>query len=163
MAKKKIGEINNKPIVIGDKNLVTKNETHISELNRGSDSNFTDYTYFNFNSDNFNVIADLISMYIYEISPHASILPILSKTADSYNTYINTVNSVPSGYISQILAVAIPRYVMGELYTEDGYTMIEYSFGKSLDLFSAIAEIAPDIQLEHLTSSSITAKQFWNE
>lgn len=30
--KRKIGTIYNKPIVTGDKNLVTKNETHISEL-----------------------------------------------------------------------------------------------------------------------------------
>lgn len=30
--KKRIGELYNKPVVIGDKNLVTKNETHISEL-----------------------------------------------------------------------------------------------------------------------------------
>lgn len=30
--KRKIGELYNKPVVIGDKNLVTKNETHISEL-----------------------------------------------------------------------------------------------------------------------------------
>ena len=32
--KRKIGEINNKPLVIGDKNLVTKNEIHKSELGR---------------------------------------------------------------------------------------------------------------------------------
>lgn len=31
--KRKIGEIYNKPIVIGDKNLVTRNEIHESELN----------------------------------------------------------------------------------------------------------------------------------
>jgi hypothetical protein len=34
--KKKIGEIYNKPIVTGDKNLVTKNEIHESTLNGGS-------------------------------------------------------------------------------------------------------------------------------
>lgn len=32
MAKKKIGEIYDKPIVIGDKNLVTENEIHVDEL-----------------------------------------------------------------------------------------------------------------------------------
>lgn len=31
--KKKIGEINNIPIIIGDKNLKAKNEIHIDELN----------------------------------------------------------------------------------------------------------------------------------
>lgn len=35
MAKKKIGEIYNKPIVIGDKNEVEKHEIHIDELNAG--------------------------------------------------------------------------------------------------------------------------------
>lgn len=34
--KKKIGEIYNKPIVIGDKNLVTKNEIHKDDLSAGS-------------------------------------------------------------------------------------------------------------------------------
>lgn len=33
--KRKIGQIYNKPIVIGDKNLVTKNEVHESTLKGG--------------------------------------------------------------------------------------------------------------------------------
>jgi hypothetical protein len=37
--KKKIGEIYNKPIVTGDKNLVTKNEIHESQLSGGEGSN----------------------------------------------------------------------------------------------------------------------------
>lgn len=36
--KRKIGELYNKPIVEGDKNLVTKNETHISELQGNSNN-----------------------------------------------------------------------------------------------------------------------------
>lgn len=36
MAKKKIGEIYDKPIVIGDKNLVTENEIHVDELGRSN-------------------------------------------------------------------------------------------------------------------------------
>ena len=36
MGKRKIGEIYNKPIVEGDKNLVTNNEIHKSELSGGS-------------------------------------------------------------------------------------------------------------------------------
>ena len=35
--KKKIGEIYNRPVVIGDRNLVTKNETHISELQENNE------------------------------------------------------------------------------------------------------------------------------
>jgi hypothetical protein len=35
MAKKKIGEIYNKPIVIGDKNLMNNNEIHVDELGGG--------------------------------------------------------------------------------------------------------------------------------
>lgn len=38
MGKRKIGEIYNKPIVEGDKNLVTNNEIHKSELSGGSGS-----------------------------------------------------------------------------------------------------------------------------
>lgn len=46
--KRKIGELRNKPIVEGDKNLVTKNETHISELqgsNEGGSSGVKEYYY----------------------------------------------------------------------------------------------------------------------
>lgn len=39
MGKRKIGEIYNKPIVEGDKNLVTNNEIHKSELQGNSSSN----------------------------------------------------------------------------------------------------------------------------
>lgn len=46
--KKKIGEIYNKPIVTGDKNLVTKNEIHESTLKGGGtvDSSSSDVEYF---------------------------------------------------------------------------------------------------------------------
>lgn len=37
MAKKRIGELKGKPIVIGDKNLVSKNEIHNSVLSNSSD------------------------------------------------------------------------------------------------------------------------------
>lgn len=46
--KRKIGELYNKPVVIGDKNLVTKNETHISELqgsNEGGGGGAKEYYY----------------------------------------------------------------------------------------------------------------------
>lgn len=49
--KKKIGEIYDKPIVIGDKNLVTENEIHVDELggkineNNNTDFNVLKYTY----------------------------------------------------------------------------------------------------------------------
>ena len=43
--KKKIGEIYNKPIVIGDKNLVTKNEIHESALIGSSSSNEEAFEY----------------------------------------------------------------------------------------------------------------------
>lgn len=36
--KRKVGELYNKPVVEGDKNLVTKNETHISELQGNSNN-----------------------------------------------------------------------------------------------------------------------------
>ena len=41
--KKKIGEIYNKPIVTGDKNLVTKNEIHESSLGGSSGSSDVEY------------------------------------------------------------------------------------------------------------------------
>lgn len=55
--KKKIGEIYNKPIVTGDKNLVTKNEIHESTLKGGTvDSGSSDVEYFKFGT---NTLGDL--------------------------------------------------------------------------------------------------------
>lgn len=42
--KRKIGELYNKPVIIGDKNLVTKNEIHQSEL--GGENNSLKFRYF---------------------------------------------------------------------------------------------------------------------
>lgn len=44
--KKKIGEIYNKPIVTGDKNLVTKNEIHESSLGGSSGSSESKFGYY---------------------------------------------------------------------------------------------------------------------
>lgn len=49
MAKIKIGELYNKPIVVGNKNEVTKNEIHVDELNGGnSEENGVDTSSKNF-------------------------------------------------------------------------------------------------------------------
>lgn len=45
MGKKKIGEIHHKPIVTGDKNLVTKNEIHESNLIGSSSNNEYEFEY----------------------------------------------------------------------------------------------------------------------
>ena len=50
--KKKIGEIYNKPIVIGDKNLVTKNEIHESNLIGSSSSNEEAFEYLDVSNEN---------------------------------------------------------------------------------------------------------------
>lgn len=44
--KKKIGELYNKPVVIGNLNEVTKNEVHISTLNASSSSNGSAMKYY---------------------------------------------------------------------------------------------------------------------
>ena len=48
MAKKKIGEIYDKPIVIGDKNLVTQNEIHVDELGSNNGGGGIDHSSKNF-------------------------------------------------------------------------------------------------------------------
>lgn len=40
MGKKRIGWLYGKPIVIGDKNLLTKNETHTEQLNTSSGNHY---------------------------------------------------------------------------------------------------------------------------
>lgn len=58
--KKKIGEIYNKPIVTGDKNLVTKNEIHESTLKGGGtvDSSSSDVEYYIVDAEKVNLLGD---------------------------------------------------------------------------------------------------------
>lgn len=58
--KKKIGEIYNKPIVTGDKNLVTKNEIHESTLKGGGtvDSGSSDVEYYNTDIEKLNLLGN---------------------------------------------------------------------------------------------------------
>lgn len=78
--KKKIGEIYNKPIVTGDKNLVTKNEIHESTLNGGGtvDSSSSDVEYYATDMERLNLLGEnglnllmIFSLFKYEFKPHA--------------------------------------------------------------------------------------------
>lgn len=117
---RKIGELKGKPIIEGNPNEVKNNQIHAKTDNKfiilserkqsnleiisgGSDNNsnnnFTDYTYFNVNSDNYNVVADLMSMYLWELPTDAVKLPIFVKRAYSQDTYIDPINSVPNNSV----------------------------------------------------------------
>jgi hypothetical protein len=73
--KKKIGEIYNKPIVTGDKNLVTKNEIHESSLggnNSGGDGGVKEYYY--------KILNPIEGIIACLINPIEVILPINQET-----------------------------------------------------------------------------------
>ncbi len=55
--KKKVGELYNKPIVIGNKNEVTKNEVALSDLKGGNENE--KYLYFSVDYDNHNIFFNL--------------------------------------------------------------------------------------------------------
>jgi hypothetical protein len=70
MGKRKIGEIYNKPIVEGDKNLVTNNEIHKSELSggSGSGSGIRNVEYLDLTTDpNSLVILELMGAFVTSV------------------------------------------------------------------------------------------------
>lgn len=76
MAKKKIGEIYNKPIVIGDKNEVEKHEIHIDELNAGGDLSDS-YTYLDVSSVDSSLKEMLVNFsYVVKLA-NFQIIPIV--------------------------------------------------------------------------------------
>lgn len=107
--KKKIGELYNRPVVIGDRNLVTKNETHISELQEnnegeGENSNIeltkgkkilSEYYYFNLglikNNSKYNVFfGPVFSSFGFSLGTFnepSEKLPIVESIENNYPVY----------------------------------------------------------------------------
>jgi hypothetical protein len=94
--KKKIGELYNKPIIIGNKNEVTKNEVHIDELS-GGNTGGEEMIYFNVEKLN-----SLQGSGIY------SVLELLGTITT--NTYTTTV---PIGYTTFDSFVGTEKVIVG--------------------------------------------------
>lgn len=131
--KKKIGEIYNKPIVIGDKNLMTKNEVHKDEINGGSKEydDLNTYLYYDDRIVSFEgmelplcgfIVSALSNMLTY--FHNLNIIFKINNTEDvfgiNYGNYMPLGNLVMEGsgfnqeLVLLIKGISIPKYVLPE-------------------------------------------------
>lgn len=131
--KKKIGEIYNKPIVIGDKNLMTKNEVHKDEISGGSSKEYDDLHSFLYYDDRIirmdsveaplcALVADVMIQLLQSYPTTNSIVKV-SNLEDIFG--INVGNYVPldaflkgscdSSIFYSFKGISIPKYVFPEL------------------------------------------------
>jgi hypothetical protein len=143
--KKKIGEIYNIPIVIGDKNLKTKNEIHIDELNNTQSGRGSAMEYLDITNIDTAIKAEVISIsymlkYNLGVYPVAYLLamggsisqlaPVVTAVAIYPEARIETEGL--SGTIGDLFARAlgdVPRITEEEFYNlnNGGNSMIEFT------------------------------------
>lgn len=102
--KKKIGEIYNKPIVTGDKNLVTKNEIHESSLggnNGGGDSGVKEYYYKILSHTNEQGVSPLLLLSQYGLVPFNTC--ICDGKKSNYIVYDNHGDGMEAVHVSQYI------------------------------------------------------------
>jgi hypothetical protein len=122
--KKKIGELYNKPIVIGNKNEVTKNEVHIDELS----SNSEEGNKLNYSSDSQDDLALLFNKlhYLVEEKGEYSNIQDLGITLDGETLYeVSNLHRTYSGVImmnyrdSKGYSYGIALGVLGQWFIND--------------------------------------------
>lgn len=134
--KRRIGFLNNKPVVNGDKNLVTKNEIHVSNLKGSTQSNnqFGDCYYYKYNKQGGDTL--LYSTMLLSIFD--------SGTASNfmYSPFIFRVNKEPGIYF-------VTKDVLSK---ESGFwstTREAFCVGKKV-----FFDIKDDIDLDNMTNLS---------
>lgn len=176
--KRKIGELYNKPVVIGDKNLVAKSETHISELQGSNEGGGNTSKIYYYKIDNDALIKEFKSMNLPEDSI-PQVLSFLIYPTQGY-LYNGTGDDVRGIYYTmgrpsinnmwdahRVCALLVcedvyygsyPYVIKGDLYTKVNYT-IEVA---SVEDPSSAEEIKSLIttMLKHTTE--ITKEEFWN-
>lgn len=164
--KSRIGTINKKPIVQGDKNLVTPNEIHVSELKRGEQSNIPVEYYKVVVPEGMN--PEEINGGILDILAHYPCFHTLIKGTSSSSKFtkfagIPALNALSLENLS-ILAYAIRSFkVTGKAISYD-YTVTELpSFNNIFDAIESLGEGGTEIvQLVKTYLVPITAEEFYN-
>ena len=166
--KSRIGTINRKPIVQGDKNLVTPNEIHVSELEgRGQTSMPVEYYKVAIpEGENLNNVRNNIKELIgiaYSDNLNFTILVKGTSSTNSHILYtgINIGIAFSSIENSSIHAYAfIPLEIPNKTINAEG-KLIETS--SSINVFDMIAGIAPEAaQAVKTALVPITAEEFYN-
>lgn len=150
--KKKIGEIYNKPIVTGDKNLVTKNEIHESTLKGGGtvDSGSCDVEYYSTNLEKLMLLGETASMLMtafslfkYTCKPAGDSLEKIIN--GGWRFYIDSSNSVNTIELSAIA------------FSKIAFNTVEYNTLKEV-----MADTEIDISLFDSVFTPITKEEFYD-
>lgn len=105
MSKRRIGFLNNKPVVEGDKNLFTKNEIHVSDLKGSTQSNnqFGDCYYFKYSKqEGDTMLYSTMLLMVFKFGTNSTFMysPFISRVNDEPGIYFVTedVLSKESGF-----------------------------------------------------------------
>ena len=166
--KSRIGTINKKPIVQGDKNLVTPNEIHVSELKGGGQDNVPVEYYKVVASEGENletirnIVFDIISTYLVVQVPNLYIS--VKGTSNPNNTRFT---GFPISLVLDLENRIIYAYEIKSLNTitkcmDDNTPLKEYpNYNNIFDAFDSI--LNPDMSLQlRQALVPITAEEFHN-
>ena len=166
--KSRIGTINKKPIVQGDKNLVTPNEIHVSELKGGGQGN-APVEYYKVvapegeNLDDVRTNIKQIINIAYSDNLNFTILVKGTSTTNSHRLYTGINIGIAFNVIenSRIHAYAfIPLEIPNKTINTEG-KLIETS--SSINVFDMIADLSPEmVQAAKTVLVPITAEEFYN-
>lgn len=167
--KSRIGTINRKPIVQGDKNLVTPNEIHVSELKGGGEQSNIPVEYYKVvapEGENLDDIRNNVKQIIniaYSDNLNFTILVKGTSSTNSHRLYTGINIGIASNVIenSCIHAYAfIPLEIPNKTINTEG-KLIETS--SSINVFDMIADLSPEIVQGVKTALvPITAEEFYN-
>lgn len=167
--KSRIGTINRKPIVLGDKNLVTPNEIHVSELGGGrgqSDIPVEYYKVVALEGHDLSAVRNEVSQVFIALLSEFSCFHILVKgtSSGSYRLFAG----VPLMFISNQDNFSGHAYAIRSFHTitknvtNDG-TIIEIpSFNNIFDALELIGEFAEALPFLKKALVPITAEEFYN-
>lgn len=166
--KSRIGTINKKPIVQGDKNLVTPNEIHVSELKRGGQGNVPVEYYKVVAPEGENLetarneIFNTISTFLAKQAPNLYIL--VKGTSNPNNTRFT---GFPISLVLNVENRIIYAYEIKSLNTitkgmNDNTPLMEFpNYNNIFDAFDSLLE--PDMSLQlRQALVPITAEEFHN-
>ena len=148
--KRKIGEIYNKPIVIGDKNLVTRNEIHESELNASTGGGDTpnggnEWEYFRVNNmravygiHEIGILFTILVPYVFDTAPMPMIIDTgtLAFLGSDYDVpTIETIVNNTKGNVIKVSKFNMPKKI-GDMMA----SIVGVPF-ESMDTFSEFISI----------------------
>lgn len=168
--KSRIGTINKKPIVQGDKNLVTPNEIHVSELKEEKEGQGNiPVEYYKVvapegkNLDDIRTNIEQIINVAYSDNLNFTILVKGTSTTNSHRLYTGINIGIAFNVIenSRIHAYAfIPLEIPNKTINTE-WKLIETS--SSINVFDMIADLSPELaQAAKTALVPITAEEFYN-